>query len=101
MDTLYKPGTEERTQVQRPRRGLERIANDKSICDRVADRCDLYGFAFEKADLTHWAQNVSRALLTNPSVYIPEIVGAGILLWFALKLLRRREVYAFIRSGQV
>ncbi|MBL7125475.1 MAG: metal-dependent hydrolase, partial [Dehalococcoidales bacterium] len=53
----------------------------------------LYGFAFEKLDLTHWAQGILHTLLTEPTVYIPEILGAMILIWFVLALVRRRKVY--------
>jgi len=60
----------------------------------------LFGFAFERIDLTYWVQNILYALLTDPSVYIPELVGATILIWFALVLVRRRRLYAFIKNGQ-
>ena len=61
----------------------------------------LLGFAFERADLTDWASNIFRALLANPGVYVPELVGAAVLLWFGLVLVRRRTVCAFIRYGRV
>jgi len=58
----------------------------------------LYGFAFEKIDLTGWAGNIFQALLTDPTVYIPEIVGGVILLLFAWVLVSSRKVCAFIRN---
>lgn len=62
----------------------------------------LYGFAFEKKDLTYWVQNILYALRTKPDVYLPELlVGTAMLIWFVLVLVRRRKVYAFIRNGQV
>ena len=61
----------------------------------------IYGFAFEKLDLTRWIQGILHALLTNPAVYVPELIGAAILIWFVVVLARRRKVYAFIRNGQV
>ena len=60
----------------------------------------LYGFAFEKVDLTQWWQDILHALYTNPSVYVPELMGAVILIWFAWVLLRNRTLYRFIKSGQ-
>jgi len=60
----------------------------------------LYGFAFERIDLTYWVQNLLHALRTEPDVYVPELVGVAILIWFALVLVRQRKVYAFIRNGQ-
>lgn len=32
----------------------------------------VYGFAFEKIDLTGWMSNIFYALLTDPAVYVPE-----------------------------
>ncbi len=61
----------------------------------------LYGFAFKKVDLTHWTQNILHALHTDPGVYVPELVGAAILIWFVLVLVRKRKVYAFIRNGDL
>lgn len=61
----------------------------------------LFGFAFEKIDLTYWAQNILYTLRTDPGVYVPELVGAAILTWFVLALARRREVRTVIRNGQV
>ena len=61
----------------------------------------LYGFAFEKIDLTDWTENIFHALRTNPGVYVPEIVGAVILIWFTLVLVRDRKIRTFIKKGQV
>jgi len=41
------------------------------------------------------------ALCTNPSVYVPEIVGVAILIWLVVRQVRGRKVYSFIRNGQV
>lgn len=58
-----------------------------------------FGFAFEKLAiddlLSHWLY-----ALTNPEVYLPEIVGALVLAWFGLRLLRRRQLRDFIKYGQ-
>ena len=61
----------------------------------------LYGSTFEPADITNWIQDMLYALMTNPRVYVPELLGVGILIWFVVALLRRREILAFIRYGQV
>lgn len=61
----------------------------------------LYGFAFEKIALTYWIQDIFLALLSAPAVYVPEIVGAAILIWFAVVLADRRKVSVFIKYGQV
>ena len=61
----------------------------------------LYGFAFEKGDLSHWLENILYALHTDPAVYMSELVGAGILIWFALRLVQKKGVSAFIRNGNL
>jgi inner membrane protein len=60
-----------------------------------------YGWAFEREDLTNWLQNMLHALLTNPAVYLPELVGAMILVGFMAQLVYRKRVYAFIRKGTI
>jgi hypothetical protein len=42
-----------------------------------------YGFAFERTDVTDWIPDILHALTTNPGVYVPELVGAAILVWLA------------------
>ena len=62
----------------------------------------LYGFAFERLeDLTYWVQGVWYRLFNNPAVYIPELIGAVIIVWFTMALVKRRKVYSFLTSGQV
>lgn len=61
----------------------------------------LLGFTFERADISNWILNILHALLTNPAVYLPELVGAIILIWFVWLLLRRRKIYSFAKYGQV
>jgi inner membrane protein len=61
----------------------------------------LYGFSFEKIDLTHWMQQIFHILLTTPTVWISELAGAVIVACFVWLLVRRGNLYAFIRKGQV
>ena len=61
----------------------------------------VYGLAFERIDLTHWIVDMLYALLTYPDVYVPELVGSAILIWFVLELVRSRKVFAFVKYGQV
>lgn len=59
----------------------------------------LLGFAFEKQDITDFIPNTLNALFTDPEVYVPELVGAAMLIWFSWTLLHKRKVYSFIRHG--
>jgi len=61
----------------------------------------LYGFVFKMIDLTNWTQNIFYALRTELGVYIPELIGMTILIWFTLVLVRKRKVYAFIKNGKI
>jgi hypothetical protein len=61
----------------------------------------VFGFAFPREDMTGWAQDTLQALLTNPAVYIPEVIGAGIIALFGWFLLRRKQILAFIRRGEI
>ena len=61
----------------------------------------LLGFTFPKEDITGWLPDTFNALITDPAIYIPELIGAVIIIWFAWILLRRRKVFSFIRHGRV
>lgn len=62
----------------------------------------LYGWSFAKTSSTDffgWLPRMLHRLITEPSDYIPEIIGLGILVWFTITLFKEKKVYAFIRNG--
>ena len=62
----------------------------------------LYGWSFAKVDAVDffgWLPIMLYHLTTNAAVYVPEIIGFTILVWFAARLIQKKQVYAFIRSG--
>ena len=64
----------------------------------------LYGFSFERHDsiaLIDWIQELYRKLLIYPVISVPELVGATVMIWFAWRLVHKRNLYAFIRNGRV
>jgi len=61
----------------------------------------LFGWEFEKVVLDHWLRSVLAALLTEPSVYVPEIIGAIVLGIFGLSLLRQGRLRGFLRTGRL
>lgn len=61
----------------------------------------LYGFSFERRDIDNWWQWQWNEVLTEPGVYIPEIVGGVILILFVWVVVRNRKVFAFIRNGKL
>jgi hypothetical protein len=58
-----------------------------------------FGWGFERQDTGHWLGRMLSLLVSDPGVYIPEIIGGLILVAFVWYLFRRREVYRFIRTG--
>lgn len=61
----------------------------------------LYGLEFPRAELTDWVGNIWQALLHNPAVYIPEIIGGVIIILFLWVLLRNGTLINFIRHGRL
>jgi hypothetical protein len=59
----------------------------------------VFGFVFDRADLTDWMPNIMLVLLRDPVVYIPELVGGAILAWFTISLVHKREVINFLKHG--
>ncbi len=61
----------------------------------------LFGWEFEKLVLDHWLRSTLVGLLTEPGVYVPEIIGAIVLGLFCLSLLRQGWLRGFLRTGRV
>lgn len=61
----------------------------------------LYGFFFEKMELAGWLGNTLYAFHTKPSVYIPEIIGGVILIWFLSAMIRQKKGFDFIKYGNL
>ena len=60
-----------------------------------------YGWAFERTDVSHWLQNIPYVLRTDPAEYLPELVGAIILLGFFVQLARKGKLLLFIKKGTI
>lgn len=60
----------------------------------------LLGLTFEKEELTNWLANILRALFSHAVVYIPELTGLAIWLWFGAALVARKKVGAFLKYGK-
>ena len=59
----------------------------------------FYGLAFEKLDIGEVLEDMIHGLWTDPSVFVPEAIGAGVLMWFVFVLVRRRKIHAFVKEG--
>jgi inner membrane protein len=61
----------------------------------------FFGSVFEKHDISNYIPDILNSLTVKPDVYIPEIVGGLILVWFAWEVLRRRKLLSFIKYGRL
>jgi len=59
----------------------------------------FYGWAFPRRSVDHFWRHIVENLEHNPGTYVPEIIGLVILGWFALGLVYRKRVHAFLRNG--
>ncbi len=61
----------------------------------------LYGFGFDKYEITNWLVNILHGLLEKPKLYVPEIIGFVVLVLFIWELLHRRAIIKFLRKSRV
>ncbi len=59
-----------------------------------------YGLAFERIDLSGWAQRLWSGFVTNPAVYLPEIVGLIVAAWLLRVLFRQSSLGVFLWHGK-
>jgi len=58
-------------------------------------------FTSDRTVTTDWIPDMLHTLLTEPQVYIPEVVGTAIIVWFTLALVRNQKVCYFLKCGRV
>jgi len=56
---------------------------------------------FHSVDTTAWLSNMIRGLPSNPGTYIPEIIGLLIILLMGYRLIVRKRILNFIRTGAI
>ena len=61
----------------------------------------FYGWNFPKGDPEGWFWLWVESLLTDPRVYVPEIIGGVFILYFFFTLHARKQVGEFIKSGTI
>ncbi|MFC2025167.1 metal-dependent hydrolase [Chloroflexota bacterium] len=54
-----------------------------------------------KRETAGWLFNMVEALVSEPEVYVPEIIGLMLILLFAYRVVTRRSVVSFIRDGAI
>lgn len=61
----------------------------------------LFGFKFPERAEGDWLEMSFEALLHNPAVFLPELVGAAILIFFFIRLMIRKQLLTFIKEGKL
>ncbi|MDY6912663.1 MAG: metal-dependent hydrolase, partial [Chloroflexota bacterium] len=61
----------------------------------------ILGLDFPKEDLNNVIGDMWEAILSEPSIYVPEIIGLVILIPFGMRLLRGKQLLLFLKSGAV
>ena len=54
-----------------------------------------------KGETVGWWSNIFRALFSSPAVYVSEIIGLLIVLFFAYRLVMEKRVFGFLKSGAI
>jgi hypothetical protein len=60
----------------------------------------LFGTSFERLAIDNLLAHWFYSLISNPAVYIPEIIGVLTLAWFGLHLLQKRSLLPFLKYGK-
>ena len=63
----------------------------------------LYGWSFPQGnqDIILWIEDMLMGLITNPGTYIPEIIGALMLLFLIWQLMKSKSLASFIIRGSI
>jgi len=52
-------------------------------------------------EIINWFAYIIQRLFSNPAVYVPEIIGLGLVSLFAYRLIMRKRVISFLRGGAI
>ena len=60
----------------------------------------LCGLSFEKMDIEGWLPGILNSLMTEPTVYVPEIIGVILLALFFGRIICYSRLTSFLRNGR-
>ena len=60
----------------------------------------ILGLEFERLPVTDWLDLWLSYFFNRPDIFIPEILGFGILMWWGIILIKRRRVGSFLQYGK-
>ncbi len=61
----------------------------------------VFGFAFQKTDISDWIPAMLHSLAVNPVEYVSEGLGFVLVAWLAYVVLRRRRFWSFLKHGRI
>ena len=63
----------------------------------------MFGIVFEKYEyeIDNWMINAFYGLLKDPKIYLSEITGFLLIVWFVWDLLHRRTIIRFLKDGRM
>lgn len=61
----------------------------------------LFGLKFPPRTEGNWAAEGLARLFTDPTYYIPETVGAVIIFYYFIKLIKNKRLIYFIKTGRI
>ena len=61
----------------------------------------LYGLQFKRVYYDNWIQHILYAVLNQPIIIIPELVGVVIVIWFVWLLVHQRSLLIFVKNGRI
>ncbi len=76
------------------------------VLDRMWEQTDtllwpLKGLSFERRDISDWLGQTLETLLSDPYVYLSEVVGAAVIVTLVADLKARQSLPEFLRSGRM
>ena len=61
----------------------------------------LYGWKFPTRPEGNWVESSLGKLLTDPYVYIPEVIGAAIIAYYASRVIAKGTIKEFFKYGRL
>ncbi|MBI2829814.1 MAG: metal-dependent hydrolase [Chloroflexi bacterium] len=52
-------------------------------------------------ETTDWLSNLLSALFSKPDVYVPELIGLAVVLFFGYKLVSKKRITQFLQKGAI
>jgi hypothetical protein len=60
----------------------------------------FFGWEFENREISGWLGGLFDTLVSNPAIYISEVIGFVISVWFGLLIIKRKQLKSLIKTGK-